>query len=62
MNASKAKKEASGKKVFLNLKFAHAIGFLEIFLSITSSPAGCQAFFLIDSMNNPLIGDINHVT
>jgi len=62
MNASKAKKEASEKKVFLNHKVSHDKLFLKIFLPITSSPAGCQEFFLFFSVNNRLIGAGNGVT
>jgi hypothetical protein len=47
MNASKAKKEASEKKIFLNQKIAHDIPFLIFFFQYVKSFRLSSFFFFI---------------
>jgi len=62
MNASKAKKEASEKKVFLNQKIAHDKPFLNLFsLKYVMSGKVSRILFRLP-LNNNLIGIENGVT
>ena len=62
MNASKAKKEASEKKVFLNQKIAHDKPFLELFRFKYVMSGKVSSILFCLPTNKNLIGDTNGVT
>jgi hypothetical protein len=62
MNASKAKKEASEKKVFLNQKIAHDKPFLKIIFDSIRQVRQAVKHSFFHPVNNNLIGLPNKVT